>query len=196
MDPQEIQRPYFHESTASLRELADRNSSDVSLLANVFVELLFRKRPAAAELRPIVARRMLEIFPNCFPWPSTDATDGSGELDESFFKHQQGVLGYVGYRVGISGIDAPRRQGLLDFVYANDLPPVNSREYMAEWGIPNSAARLRKMAESVAAFVRNFKRRDSRKFATAISEWEGDLAYLRATYYIGRYNFLWPDTEA
>jgi hypothetical protein len=196
MDAQQIQRPYIRVSTDSLRDMVIQNSSNFTLLANIFVELLFRKRPIATELRAIVVQQMLEILPNYFPWPSTDTTDGMGELDESFFQHQQGVLGLVGYRVGVSGIDASRRQGLLDFVYSNNLPPINSAEYMAEWGKPNSALRLEKMAESVAAFTRNFKRRKSVRFSTAISEWETDLAYLKATYYIGRYNFLWPRIEA
>jgi hypothetical protein len=65
--------------------------------------------------------------------------------------------------------------------------------YMAEWGTPSSATQRRKMEESIAAFTRNAKRRAFPKLAVTITEWEGDLEYLRKVYYVGRYDFNWPN---
>lgn len=166
------------------------------MLSKVLFELLFRQRRAARELREVVVRRMLEVSPDYFPWPTTDAPGGAGGIDENTFQNEQGLLGFMGYRVGISGLGASRRQGLLDFVYTNDLPSVNSRAYMDEWGTPRSGVRLKKMADAIATFARNFKRGRSEKYTVAISEWEADLGYLRMTYYVGRYDFLWPMTAA
>jgi hypothetical protein len=70
------------------------------------------------------------------------------------------------------------------------------RDNMAEWGAPSTGPRLRKMVESLAAFARNAKRRDARRLSVAIAEWESDLDYLKRTYYVGRYDFVWPDTAA
>lgn len=194
MNLQDFPRPFFQETTASLRTLVDGNSSDLSMLSNVFFELLFRQRRAALELRELVVLRMLEAFPDYFPWPTTEAPGGSGTVDETVFQHEQGLLGFMGYRVGVSGLGAPQRQGLLDFVYSSDLPLVNSREYMDQWGRPRSTERLKKIAVSIATFARNSKRCATYRHAVAISEWEADLDYLRLTYYVGRYDFPWPIT--
>lgn len=194
------ERPYIQLRTAQLQQIVEEGQGDFDLMHVVFVELLFRERRAARELRNAVGDRLAEmeklaaLEAKYFKWPTTDAPGGDGEVDDSFFQYHQGLLGFVGYRVGASGVSAPQREDLLDSVYANPLPPLNSREYMAEWGAPSTGVRLRKMAESIAAFTRNAKRRNARRLWTAISEWEADLAYLKNTYYICHYDFIWPDT--
>jgi hypothetical protein len=107
-----------------------------------------------------------------------------------------GVLGYFDYRVGL-GDGRPElvRRSILARVFEGSLPPVFSREYMAEWGVSRSATRLRKMAVSIAAFVRNAKRRTSSDCVQAISEWEADLKFLRDRYYDQSFEFQWPTIE-
>ena len=61
-------------------------------------------------------------------------------------------------------------------------------------GRPRSSVRLKKMAESIATFCRNGKRR-ARSMELAVVEWEQDLEWLRVTYYVGRFRFEWPSTE-
>lgn len=52
-------------------------------------------------------------------------------------------------------------------------------DYMEEWGKNQSPARLEKMANSIAAFARNFlRRRNQKNYDTAIREWIDDLAWL------------------
>ena len=118
------------------------------------------------------------------------------QYEIQFFQYRQGLLRFLGYRVGASGVGALQRQELLRSVYNGPLPSLNSKEYMEEWGKPTTGGRLRKIAESIAAFVRNAKRRDARRLSIAITEWEADLAYLKSRFYDGHYDFTWPDTNA
>ena len=189
-----IERHYIQLRTAQLRELVEHTEPTVDLLHAVFVELLFRERRAARELRTVVGERLAVLETEYFKWPTVDACPGDGEFDDSFFQYRQGLLGFVGYRVGASGVSQAQRQDLLDAVYKRPLPSLNSKEYMSKWGAPSTSLRLRKMAESIAAFARNAKRADARRLASAICEWESDLSYLKTTYYVGRYDFTWPNT--
>ena len=134
-----------------------------------------------------------EDYQYSFPWPTTDTIDGGGDLSAEAWP-QQGLLSYVGYRVGQNGLDASVRRVILNNVYDHQLPNVNDAEYMASWGPPATATRLRKMAESIAAFCRNQKRKDT--YSTAVDEWESDLDYLKQRYYVNRYDFAWPSSEA
>ena len=93
------------------------------------------------------------------------------------------------------GITAAKRQDLIDYVYRGNLPSINGPEYMDAWGAPQSAARLRKMAESIAAFVRIANRRGPRRLQTACANWESDLAFLKRNFYDCRYDFPRPSSS-
>jgi hypothetical protein len=130
-----------------------------------------------------------------FEWPSTEAIGGNGmlNLEPSL---SDGMLSYLGYRVGkLDGEVASIRQSILSRVFEGRLPPVFARAYMLLWGSPKSAARLRKIAESMAAFTRNAKRRRDHKMNDAISDWESDLRFLYDRYYVGQFSFAWPLTR-
>lgn len=195
--PTLVDRPYIQLPTAELRELVERSGRDFDLLHTVYVELLFRERRAAGELRETVAYRLNELQNEYFRWPTTQAPLGDGEVDDAHFQYHQGLLGFVGYRVGAFGVSAVQRRELLDSVYSGPLPSLNSQEYMADWGAPQTSTRLRKIAASIAAFARNAKRRNPGRLLEAISEWEADLAYLKAQYYDNRFDhvFVWPETR-
>ena len=101
------------------------------------------------------------------------------------------------YRVGRShGESATIRRTILKRVFENTLPPAFPKDYMDEWGANTSAVRLQKMAVSIAAFVRNNKRRKIGDYADAIREWESDLRWLYTEYYVGKFRFAsgWPET--
>lgn len=189
-----IERPFLTKTTAELRSIAGGALQDPDLLHQLYVELLFRKREAALKLRANIESILesLARYNHYFPWPRTEAVDGDGAGDDMCFPIADGMLGFVGYRVGASGVAADQRADLLDSVYAKALPPLNSKAYMESWGTPGTAARLSKLAGSLAAFARNAKRQQRNRLATAIAEWEVDLAYLKKTYYDGRYDFPWP----
>lgn len=188
-------RPFVQLLTAELRDKAKQSRSDFDVLHQVYVETLFRSRKPARELRAALAEELTSLQ-GYFRWPDTDAPAGNGSLDDGFFQYAKGLLGFVGYRVGASGVSVYKRHALLDHIYTSALPRINSAEYMAEWGSPHTATRLKKMAESLASFARGAKRNDVQRYAVAISEWESDLAYLKRNYYDTRYKFGWPRTAA
>jgi hypothetical protein len=129
-----------------------------------------------------------------FNWPSTEAIGGNGKLmlPQSV---SDGMLSYLDYRVGRqNGEVASIRQSILCRVFEGHLPPVFTTDYMSSWGVPKSAARLRKIAESIAAFTRNAKRRRDYEMDDAISDWESDLGFLYERYYVGHFSFGWPIT--
>jgi hypothetical protein len=130
-----------------------------------------------------------------FEWPTTEAIGGNGRLilEPSV---SDGMLSYLDYRVGkLNGEVASIRQSILSRVFEGRLPPVFPADYMSSWGAPKSAARLRKIAESIAAFTRNAKRRRDYKMDDAISDWESDLGFLYDRYYTGHFSFGWPITR-
>lgn len=130
-----------------------------------------------------------------FAWPSTEVGFRSGPSQISGFRGE-GMLSYLEYRVGKeAGLSATVRQSILARVFEGKLPRVFEPSYMDEWGTPGSARRLRKMAESLAAFARNFKRQDEDRFVEAIRQWEQDLEFLHDRYYVGKFGFGWPLTS-
>jgi hypothetical protein len=129
-----------------------------------------------------------------FPWPTTDAPGGRGNIDTQGWP-QNGMLSYMGYHVGsTNGRTTKVREAILSQVFEGVLPPSFPINYMNQWGRPGTPARLQKLAETVAAFARNAKRRDDTKLMAAIRDWEKDLEFLCQSYYVGRFHFAWPDT--
>lgn len=130
-----------------------------------------------------------------FDWPSTDAPTGPGKIRTDGWQ-PDGMLKYMGYHVGqTNGKSTSARHAILSQVFQRALPPVFPDEYLDEWGDPETAGRLRKMAETIAALVRNAKRRSNASMIGAIRDWEDDLDFLHEKYYIGKFNFAWPGTE-
>ncbi|MBY5363689.1 hypothetical protein HFO97_27855 [Rhizobium leguminosarum] len=129
-----------------------------------------------------------------FRWPTTEARSGDGSFQFPT-SQTEGMLAYLDYRVGRThGVHSTIRQSILSRVFEKSLPPSFEKSYMDEWGSNGSAARLRKIAESVASFARNAKRRNEESLAEAIRHWEQDLKFLHDRYYVGKFNFGWPST--
>jgi len=126
-----------------------------------------------------------------FKWPTTCAPKGDGALNASGW-HEKGLFSRVGYHVGNDGEHLEVRRYILDCVFHNELPRVNSDEYMGEFGIPKSSQRLQKMANHLAAMARNYKRNEHADYSQAIADYESDLEYLYDKYYVGVFDFDWP----
>lgn len=201
-----------HRATPSRRLLEIARSQDASIaeLEEIVSELHERNNPVA--FRALVeVGVLLQVARNLervrqqrerrrreqegyFEWPSTDAPATlHGYLGDVFF-YKDGLLSYVGYRVGHEGECLVTRQRTLDCVFHNRLPRVDSPEYMEEWAAPETPERLHKLAETIAALTRNAKRRRDVSLDVAIADWEADLKYLYEAYYIGRFGFDWPGT--
>ncbi len=151
-----------------------------------------RQRLAEVEAEWERRQALVPDHPNYFPWPSTDAPGGDGCVATGDWQ-EVGMLAYLGYHVGKSSKStAAQRTRLLRHVFAMRLPPLNGIAYMRLWGSPHSATRLKKIAEGLAAFARNAKRRKNPSLAEAILQWEADLSHLKHTIHVGRFDFPWP----
>jgi hypothetical protein len=127
-----------------------------------------------------------------FDWPTTTAKRGNGTIGDLSWV-EEGVLGYLGYHVGEkSTLTAANRHAILRRIFRMHLPPIESPGYLKEWSKPESAARLKKMADSIASFARQAKRQSSRDMSEAIDSWEFDLKMLHDEYYVGKFGFGWP----
>ena len=62
-------------------------------------------------------------------------------------------------------------------------------------GNPQSDTRLKKLANSLATFTRNARRRRNSDMNQAIIEWEEDISYLKNKYYTNRFGFDWPEID-
>ncbi|MCF1464047.1 hypothetical protein FS827_22340 [Agrobacterium vitis] len=122
-----------------------------------------------------------------FRWPTTVASGGNGTLVLQELP-AIGPLKALGYAVGKGSPGPAQRHQLLTKAFLQDLPEV---EGVKEWGANDSSRRLQKMAESIAAFVRNAKRRRKTSWDDAIVRWENDLEYLRVKHYVGRFDGAW-----
>lgn len=130
-----------------------------------------------------------------FDWPSSQVVgNGGGAFASEIDWQREGLLKYLGYKVGKGGIRNPhRRRAILQHVFEDALPAEMPIAYQNEWGRARTPKRLRKMANCLASFTRSNKRRKD-KSELAIEHWETDLAWLRDTYYIASFQFRWPST--
>ena len=130
-----------------------------------------------------------------FRWPDIEAVGGNGTLAANWLA--EGLLSYMGYHVGnTQGVVTGKRRKILTEVFYGPVPPLFPRYYLEQWGAPSSAHRLRKLAETLASFVRNAKRRhNSDSLAKAIDQWTDDLEYLYLDYYVDKFHFAWPTTD-
>lgn len=177
------------------------NFSNARLSSASFVRSRFYESYYYKGFTPDVAPEILDLLievPIGFEWPSTDVHEESPAASELLDVQewpQVGMLKHFGYTVGANGLPQKERWALLDQVFCtNPLPPLNHEGYTEGWGDARTALRLQKMADSIAAFVRQQKRKSSPAWQ-AIEDWESDLGYLCAVYYTGNFNFFWPTTD-
>jgi hypothetical protein len=187
-------RPYLQCTALQLSLIFKANANNVPVLRAVYFELLQRRSKPSRLLREMVLKALAAKNQEPFFWPSTEVVAKSQlPIKDSYFQHKEGIFSYLEYKVGWSGTTPKRRQILLDRIYLDKLPKINSVQYMSEWGDPQTASRLKKMAESIASFARNAKRRNHQQLRKAILDWENDLNYLRCKYYNNVYDFGWPE---
>lgn len=181
---EDLRRAWFAALAYLLKfELANPSAPDV---------LAARGRLEEIEVEWERRSRLQPADPDYFAWPSTEAPKGPGDVGVADWE-EIGMLGYLGYHVGrTSELTAQQRTAILSRAFAMWLPPLNSIEYMNQWGLPKSSGRLKKMAETIASFARNGKRRRGDRLTVAVQHWEHDLSYLRERFYVGQFNFGWP----
>lgn len=130
-----------------------------------------------------------------FEWPTTHLRRGSGGqvINDA---QKDGVLSKLNYHVGISqGQPEVYRRRTLAKLLEGPLPLDLPHFELDQWGPEKSAKRLKKIAYSIASFVKNAKGRNPAALDVAIKEWEADLRFLHDHYYVGRFDFPWPSTR-
>jgi hypothetical protein len=174
--------------------------TDLSQLTNVFRVLSKtedERREKAIRLREEISSKWAYLASkgDWFPWPTTMASAGVHRL-KGIDWPPHGMLSSLGYHVGETQ-PTPRkvRWRILEYVFECHLPPLNGPVYYSDWGVAQSARRLNKMADTLAALTRNAKRRDARMLEKAIDDWEVDLAFLHERYYFELFHFGWPATD-
>jgi len=187
-------RPYIKCHFDELEKITNSHWNNLKVLSEIHHELEFRSRKKAHALRERISQRLTQLEGKNFTWPTTEATKGSQNLSSEVFKYGEGLLRQCGYKVGVSGLPEHQRRQILDSIFLRPLPFIDDAIYLNEWGEPNTDKRLKKIAESIAAFTRNAKRRNTSSLNKAIQDWESDLAYLKRSYYDGRFYFHWPRT--
>lgn len=183
------QRIHIRCMTDELEKIAVSNWENPRVLEIIHYELEFRSRKKAAELRQKITDRLAQLQRQ-LPWPNTNV--GSQNPLGDSFDYREGVLSHYGYKVGINGLSEKERWEILDGVFLKPLLKMDDTAYLHEWGEPNSEKRLKKLANSIATFTRNAKRRKRGSFGQAIEDWEADLAYLKRTYYNNYFSFQYP----
>ena len=154
------------------------------------------EHPGLKAVHGLREEEALEAIDDCFEWPSTVAEPGNGSFDQEDWP-KVGMLKILGYSVGENGEMKSTRQKILSEVFEMvNLPHVKDQNHVDSWGGAKTGARLKKMAQSIAAFCRSARRRDEYGMSLAIEEWEEDLAWLKTTYYEGKFDrqFQWPET--
>jgi hypothetical protein len=196
INTQPEERPFVRCRTDELEGIANSEWNKVKVLNELYHELKFRSRQKAGNLQKRISVRLIELQNSQFSWSSTSATPGSQDLSSGVFKYEEGLLKQYGYKVGKNGLPQNERWEILDTIFLCPLSHMSDSVYMGEWGEPKSAKRLRKLAESIAAFARNAKRRNTGSFSKAVQDWETDLEYLKKTYYnTNRFSFQYPNTK-
>lgn len=128
-----------------------------------------------------------------FRWPSTLVSNATGHSAVDGGWPASGMLDAFDYHVGKTrGVPCSARRHILRFLFEERLPIVYDTAYTSEWGQPATAGRLQKLAETIAALVRNAKRNTGRDYVQAIADWEDDLSFLWSSYYVGYFRFSWP----
>ena len=192
--PKISKRPHINRSTNELKQISSSNWDNLDILEALSHELSFRSRKKAETLHGRISERLADLKCSSFSWPTTTVATGSQNLSGKAFRHDEGLLRHYGYKVGINGLNQDERIKILNFVFVQSYLPLEDRTYVSEWGEAQTSKRLKKLADSIAAFTRNAKRRSNPNFEQAIRDWEADLAYLKRNYYDNRFSFRWPKT--
>ena len=113
--------------------------------------------------------------------------DTVGHADESPLKK-------LGYTVGITnGMPTASRRALLSKAVLGDIPWVQSKEYMTDWGKPNTRRRLWRIAHHLSWLARTWQRIPNHAYA--VGDWVDDLKYLQKAHYRPWMRFKWPKVK-
>jgi hypothetical protein len=195
LDVPQISRPLMQLRTADIALLFQKSQANRYALEIVLGELARRTTPQASRLAERVSETYRRLLQKQASVVRPSPTACFGQTDPWADSPDIGFLKKMGYAVGRSGATVLKRRRILDEVYLRRVPTSFAESYRSEWGMPETGKRLQKMAEAIATFARNARQKNQRvHMDEAITDYESDLAYLKATYYDGHWAFAWPTT--
>ncbi len=127
-----------------------------------------------------------------FPWPdSQEIQDGTrtGEwkqVEKTPLVLKNYHVGEVGLKLGLTEKD---RHRILESAYLEEIPWVESDEYMESWGQPGTRQRLARIAYHLSMLIRS--RRNLPNHLAARNNWQKELEWLEK-YYKPLMRFRWP----
>jgi hypothetical protein len=193
-------RPHLRKETSALRTHYEESKRDPSMesrldLIRLWYELLHRKlwrgsrQTLAGALFDEIDDHFEALKKQGFRWPDIEAPGGDGSLEGGDWRDES-PLSRMGYSVRSNGPTTSERQNILRAAFLERIPTKGQES--AEWGAPKTGARLRKLANHIAAIARAAQRR-AHPPKDAIKRWRDDLAWLKRNFYDGTvFSFSWP----
>jgi len=205
---------YDAENLDEIREHIETSESIVQVYSQeLFLSYLFTGVDPLPLLSEEQIRHWIEFHPALnelfggdqqFPWPLKPMEvdeDDQDDLDDEEIPSRglaQSPLNLMGYRAGaIHGLSDAARRFILKKALQGEIPEVEEADgvdtdaYMAQWGKPNTARRLWRIAKHLAALC--YVARRNPMYEAAKIDWESDLEWLHNNYYEdGDNRFTWP----
>lgn len=189
-EPERIELPFEAETTSTTDVLryANEYREDPEIFERIMLELNDRDCSGyfsqLSELREhwlMLVRRQghRELVQAGNPeWPVQAVASRADALSGRVFAYEQGMLSFMGYRVGAgSSLTPMERRHILTYVFLGPLPTVIDANYTQQWGSAGSRKRLIKLRNTLMTFIRNAQRR-SGNMQIAIHEWQEDLRFV------------------
>ena len=207
----EIERPLINFRIDEFEEFFEINKRNKTELDYLYKELSIRRIKKVISNKKI-NKKFEKIYDTVlyqlnsfesFKFPTTDIIVNEEGSKSTFPKDMksESLLKTYGYTVGKKdGKPQPERMFILSNNYENEITSFAKKKHqddIDDYGKPNSAQRLKKIADTIAAIARSRKRDMGKDNAQAISDWEDDLAKLKVKYYDGKYDydFKFPTTD-
>lgn len=130
------------------------------------------------------------------PWPefTNSNTEEFFEVEASTFGVSNSPLHFLGYHVGSSSkLTTTERRKILAFCFQAktlEFSYDSDQGYQAEWGRPNTAQRLYRMAIHIRTMAALAGRNNNK--TQAREEWLSDLKWLKEKFYSYQSTFSWP----
>ena len=93
-----------------------------------------------------------------------------------------GLLQYLGYTAGHSGLPDAERQEILAWIMESNLPLIHGKKYMDKWGLPKTRKRFNMILKSLTGF-KNVRSKSGPEFDEAKRNWNDDIKYLDDEYF-------------
>jgi len=192
---------YETKALADIRELLYNATDDVAVYPQeLFFFYLITGRDSLPQLSEKQIRAWIDFHPvlkalygedDDFIWPMVVGGGGGGGTIS--IDNTGSPLTTMGYIVGnYSSLSLQKRRSKLEKIFTGDLEfPIDySVAEKRSWGKPQSAARLKKIAQHI---IRNIRIRHTNKsYNTAVKQWSEDLQWMKKTLYSKKRRFRWP----